>query len=114
MPHTPVNLGAGSLQYWLRSGGGYLIGGVTTSDPSPSLCFLDKYTGHPQLKCTGVTFKVPPTLVRAPRVQAKKIEKLKSGVFPEVPTKLLRGAVFGGLYVFILLQLGRTKRNLIG
>ena len=29
------------------------------------------------------------------------------------PTKLLRGAVFGGIYDFILLQLGRTKRNLI-
>ena len=51
-------------------------------------------------------FQGTPTLVRAPRAQAKKIEKLKSGVFPEVPTELLRGAVFNGLYVFILLQLG--------
>ena len=59
-------------------------------------------------------FQGTPTLVRAPRAQAKKIEKLKSGVFSEVPTELLRGAVFGGIYVFILLQLGRTKRNLIG
>ena len=59
-------------------------------------------------------FQGTPTLVRASRAQAKKIEKLKYGVFPEVPTELLRGAVFGGLYVFILLQLGRTKRNLVG
>ena len=59
-------------------------------------------------------FQGTPTLVRAPHAQAKKIEKLKSGVFPEVPTELLRGAVFGGLYVFILLQIRRTKRNLIG
>ena len=59
-------------------------------------------------------FQGTPTLMRAPRAQAKKTEKLKSGVFPEVPTELLRGTVFGGLYVSILLQLGRTKRNLIG
>ena len=59
-------------------------------------------------------FQGTPTMVRASRAQANKIEKLKSEVFPEVPTEKLRGAVFSGLYVFILLQLGRTKRNLIG
>ena len=59
-------------------------------------------------------FQGTPTLVRAPRAQAKKIENKNLGFFTEVPTELLRGAVFGGLYVFILLQLGRTKCNLIG
>ena len=49
-----------------------------------------------------------------PARAGKENRKKKSGVFPEVPTELLRGAVFGGLYDFILLLLDRIKRNLIG
>ena len=67
-----------------------------------------------ELKVYRGDFQGTPTLVRAPRAQAKKIENKNLGFFPKVPTELLRGAVFGGLYDFILLQLDRIKRNLIG
>ena len=53
------------------------------------------------------------TLARPARADEENRRK-KSGVFPKVPTKLLRGAVFGGLYGFILLLLDRIKRNPIG
>ena len=77
---------------------------------------ISSYFGPLAVKVYRGDFQGTLTLARAPRAQAKKIEKRKkkSGVFPEVPTELLRGAVFGRLYDFIILLLDRIKRNLIG
>ena len=53
------------------------------------------------------------TLARPVRA-GEENRRNKSWVFPKVPTKLLRGVVFGGLYGFILLLLDWIQRNPIG
>ena len=54
------------------------------------------------------------TLSRTPANAGEENRRNKSGVFPKLPTELLRSVVFGGLYGFILLLLDQIKRNPIG
>ena len=72
--------------------------------------FLDDRTGY---YVPGWLLRYPYAGARPARAGEENRRK-KYGGFPKVPTKILRGVVFGGLYGFILLLLDRIQNNPIG